>query len=81
MEAIKDLTKEDALKKLINKFKDQLNELEPLANAIDYQIYELSNNSIFQFEDYNINEGLDLLHSILSRRFHYLEKKVGTNGN
>ena len=61
--------------------KEHLNELEPLANSIDYQVYELSDNSLFQFEDYNINEGLDLLHSILSRRIHYLEKKEGTNGN
>ena len=83
MDGIKQSTQESitALKELINTFKEHLNELEPLANSIDYQVYELSDNSLFQFEDYNINEGLDLLHSILSRRIHYLEKKVGTNGN
>jgi hypothetical protein len=63
----------------INNFKNKLMELEPLANKIDSEVYQMTNNSIFQFEDYNINEGLDLVHSILSRRIHFLNEKEGDN--
>ena len=32
-----------------------------------------------QYEDYNINEGLDLLHSILSRRVYFLNEREKSN--
>ena len=42
-------------------------------------VYEMKDNDVFQYEDYNLNEGLGLLHSILSRRIQFLNKKVGIN--
>ena len=65
----------------INRFKNQLIALERTANSIDYEVYEMSSNSVFQFEDYNLNEGLEMMYSILSRRIHYLNTKEGINEN
>jgi hypothetical protein len=65
----------------INRFKNQLIALERTANAIDHEVYEMSSNSVFQFEDYNLNEGLEMLYSILSRRVHYLNTKEIINEN
>jgi hypothetical protein len=65
----------------INRFKNQLIALERTANSIDYEVYEMSSNSIFQFEGYNLNEGLEMMYSILSRRIHYLNTKEGINEN
>ena len=67
----------DVLWSHINKFKNQLMSLERTANSIDYQIYEMSSNNLFHFEDYNLNEGIELLHSILNRRIYYLNNKEG----
>ena len=67
------------LNSIINTFKNKLMELEQLAVAIDSEVYQMSSNSIFQFEDYNINEGLDLLHSILSRRIYFLNEREKSN--
>ena len=79
MESNKKVSREviDALWSHINKFKNQLMSLEKTANSIDYQIYEMSSNDLFHFEDFNLNEGIELLHSILSRRIYYLNKKEG----
>ncbi len=41
----------------------------------------MSSNSLFQFEDYDLNEGLEMLYFILSRRIHYLNTKEGINEN
>ena len=65
----------------INRFKNQLIALERTASSIDYEVYEMSSNSLFQFEDYNLNEGLEMMYSILSRRIHYLNTKEGINEN
>ena len=68
-------TTKPSLRGLISTFKDKLFELEPLANAIDAELYESPDASVFQFEDYNINEGLELIHSILSRRIYYINQQ------
>ncbi len=66
-----------SLERDINSFRGKLIALETLATQIDFQVYQSSDNSVFQFEDYNMNEGLELMHSILSRRTQFLNMKVG----
>ena len=66
-----------SLERDINSFRSKLISLEALATQIDFQVYQSTDNSVFQFEDYNMNEGLELMHSILSRRTQFLNMKVG----
>ncbi len=66
-----------SLERDINSYRNKLIALETLATQIDFQVYQSSDNSVFQFEDYNMNEGLELMHSILSRRTQFLNMKVG----
>ena len=68
-----------SLERNINNFKQRIIGLELLAGEIDSQVYGMKDNDVFQYEDYNLNEGLGLLHSILSRRIQFLNKKVGIN--
>lgn len=66
-----------SLERDINSYRNKLIALETLATKIDFQVYQSSDNSVFQFEDYNMNEGLELMHSILFRRTQFLNMKVG----
>ena len=68
-----------SLERNISNFKQRIIGLELLAGEIDSQVYGMNDNDVFQFEDYNLNEGLGLLDSILSRRIQFLNKIVGIN--